>query len=121
MRRISIRKLIWVGSSRKDLDGFPENVKDVMGYALHLAQCGDKHPDSKPLKGFGGAKTLEVVDNFDRNTFRTVYIVKFAEVVYVLHYFQKKSKSGIATPKPDMDLIKSRLKEAENIHQALYG
>ena len=120
MRQISIRKLIWVGSSRKELAGFPESVKDVMGYALHLAQCGDKHPDSKPLKGFGGAKIL-VVANFDRNTFRTVYTVKFAEVVYVLHCFQKKSKSGIAMPKPDMDLIKSRLKEVEKIHQALYG
>lgn len=113
----SEKQLIWVGSSRRDLLSFPEDVKDVFGYALHLAQHGDKHPDAKPLKGFAGARTLEVVENFHGDTYRAVYTVKFADRVYVLHCFQKKSKKGIATPKADMELIRSRLKDAEQLHQ----
>ena len=87
----------------------PEEVKDVFGYALHLAQTGRKHPDAKPLKGFSGAGVLEVISDFHGDTFRAVYTVRFAEAVYVLHCFQKKSKKGIATPKQDMDLIHARL------------
>ena len=83
-----------------------------MGYALYLAQIGDKHPSAKPLKGYVGAGVLEIVDNYDGDTYRTVYKVKLAGVVYVLHAFQKKSKKGIATPKKDIDLIKKRLKLA---------
>jgi len=98
---------------------FPEGVKNVLGYALHLAQHGEKHLDAKPLKGFGGAKTLEVVEDHQGDTFRAVYTVKFESYVYVLHCFQKKSKKGIATPKPDMDKIRARLKDAELLHREL--
>ncbi len=98
---------------------FPEDAKDVLGYALHLAQHGEKHLDAKPLKGFGGAKTLEVVEDHQGDTYRAVYTVKFEGYVYVLHCFQKKSKKGIATPKPEMDKIRARLKDAELLHQEL--
>jgi len=102
----------WVGSSLEDLREFPDEVKGMMGYALSLAQAGRKHPDAKPLKGFGGASVLEVVEDHCGDTYRAVYTVKFAEAVYVLHAFQKKSKKGIATPKQDIELIKARLKAA---------
>ena len=100
---------------------FPEDVKDVMGFALHQAQMGEKHIDAKPLKGFGGASTLEVVDDYDGDAYRAVYTVKFEGFVYVLHCFQKKSKKGIATPKEDVDLIKARLKDARDLHQKRKG
>lgn len=93
----------------KDLCGFPEDVRQVMGYALYLAQTGVKHGSAKPLRGFGGAGVLEVVEDHDGDTYRTVYTVRFADSVYVLHAFQKKSKRGIATPKHDIDLIRDRL------------
>ena len=91
----------------------PEDVQDVFGYALHLAQEGKKHEQAKPLKGFGGAGVLEVVEDFKSDTYRAVYTVKFGSAVYVLHCFQKKSTHGAETPKPDMDLIRERLKAAE--------
>lgn len=84
-----------------------------MGYALHLAQNGGKHEAAKPLAGFGGAGVLEVVDNYDGDTYRAVYTVKFTDVVYVLHAFQKKAKRGIRTPQQDIDLVRERLKLAE--------
>lgn len=111
----------WVGSSRKDLSGFPLDVRQVMGFALYLAQTGEKHLAAKPLKGFGGAGVLEVVEDHDGDTFRAVYTVKFASAVYVLHAFQKKSKSGIKTPQTDIDLIKQRLKLAEQMHKQRKG
>lgn len=107
-----IKPLFWVASSKKDLMGLPEPVKDMFGFALHLAQEGKQHPQSKVLKGFKSAGVLEVVDDFDGNAYRAVYTIRFADVVYVLHCFQKKSSKGIATPKPDMDLIRARLKAA---------
>lgn len=110
-----IKPLVWVGSSRKDLSGFPEPVKDHMGYALHVAQQGGKHLDAKPLSGFGGAGVVEVVKRHDGDTFRAVYTVKIAGAVYVLHAFQKKAKSGIKTPQADMELIEKRLRDAERI------
>lgn len=110
----SPKKLIWIGSSNKDLRSFPDDVRDVFGYALYQAQLGQKHPDAKPLKGFGGAGVLEVVEDFDGDTYRAVYTVRFDGFVYSLHAFQKKSKSGRATPISDIELIKSRLKLAEN-------
>lgn len=91
----------------------PNAVQQVMGYALHLAQCGLKHEQSKALKGFGSAGVLEVIEDDDGNTYRAVYTVKFKNAVYVLHCFQKKSKQGVKTPKQDLDLIESRLKQAE--------
>lgn len=106
------KPLEWIGSSKKDLKALPEEVIDVFGYALYLAQIGGRHEQAKPLQGFGSAGVLEVVEDWRGNTFRAVYTVRFEESVYVLHVFQKKSKSGIATPKPDMDLIRERLKVA---------
>jgi phage-related protein len=111
------KPLFWVGSSKEDLSEFPEDVKDVMGFALHLAQTGLKHPDANPLKGFKGAGVLEVVEDHDGDTYRAVYTVRLAGAVYVLHAFQKKSKKGIATPKADIDLVKARLRRAEEDHE----
>lgn len=109
-----IRKpLFWIGSTRRDLKNFPDEVQDAMGHALDMAQQGNKHLDAKPLSGFGGASILEIVEDHDGDTYRAVYTVRFAGAVYALHAFQKKAKKGIATPKPEIDLIKSRLKKAE--------
>src|SRR5574344_746036 len=107
------KPLRWVASSKKDLMAMPEAVQDTFGYALHLAQVGQKHPDAKPMKGFGGAGVVEVVEDFQGDAYRAVYTVRYAEAVYVVHCFQKKSMQGIATPKPDVELIKSRLKASE--------
>lgn len=104
-----LEPLIWIASSRRDLKSFPEAVKDVMGYALYLAQIGRKHETAKALGGFGSASVLEIVEDGAGGTYRGVYTVRFAGVVYVLHCFQKKSRRGIATAKPDLDLIKRRL------------
>lgn len=90
----------------------PDDVVDVFGYALHLAQAGKKHDQAKAMKGFGGASVLEVVEDYMGDTYRAVYTVKIAERVYVLHCFQKKSTKGIETPKHEMDLIRDRLKAA---------
>jgi phage-related protein len=111
-----LKPLLWIGTTLEDLKDFPEEVKQVMGYALHLAQVGGKHPDAKPLKGFGGAGVLEVVDDFDGDTFRAVYTVKLAGEVYALHAFQKKSRKGIKTSQADLEKVKKRLKLAEEIH-----
>lgn len=108
-----IKSLQWVGSSKKDLLAMPNDVVDVFGFALHLAQTGKKHDQAKPLKGFGGAGVLEVVEDHMGDTYRAVYTVKIADAVYVLHCFQKKSKSGIETPKHEMGLIRDRLKAAQ--------
>lgn len=110
------KPVIWIGSSLDDLKEFPESVRQVVGYALFLAQVGSKHPDAKPLKGFGGAGVLEIVENFDGDTYRSVYTVKLAGAIYVLHAFQKKSKQGIATPQQDINLIKERLRRAQEYH-----
>jgi len=110
---VSPKPVRWVGSSREDLRDFPEEVRHRVGGALWDAQIGLKATYSKPLKGFGGASVLEVVDDFDGDTYRAVYTVRFSGVVYVLHAFQKKSKRGSAMPKPDLDLIELRLKRAE--------
>lgn len=103
----------FVGSSRKDLKRFPAKVQNRLGYALHEVQEGDEPIAAKALKGFGGCAVLELVDDFDSNTYRAIYTVRFAGVVYVLHAFQKKAKKGIATPLQDIELVKSRLRDAE--------
>ena len=108
-----MKKLIWLGSAKKDLNAMPDDLLDTFGYALHQAQAGIKHELAKPLRGFGSASVLEVAESSNGGTFRAVYTVKFEDVIYVLHCFQKKSKQGIATPKPDMDLIRERLQAAE--------
>lgn len=115
------KPLKWVGSAKRDLDGMPEDVQDVFGHAIDLAQAGGRHPDAKPLSGFGSAGVLEVIEDFQGDTFRAVYTIKFAGWVYVLHCFQKKSKSGIKTPKEDLDLIKARLNAAAQDWQAKQG
>ncbi|UUO17938.1 type II toxin-antitoxin system RelE/ParE family toxin [Dolichospermum heterosporum TAC447] len=107
------KPLKWVASALDDLKEFPEDVQDVMGYALDLAQHGQKHPDAKPLKGFPESGVVEIVDDFDGDTYRAIYTVKFKGVIYLLHSFQKKSKHGIATPQQDIDLVRKRLKTAE--------
>lgn len=100
----------WVGSSKQDLSDFPEEVRRRVGGDLWEAQVGRKVPYAKPLKGFGDASVLEIADDFDGDTFRAVYTVRFTKAVYVLHAFQKKSKRGAATPKVELDLIDKRLK-----------
>jgi phage-related protein len=104
--------LEWIGSSKKDLKALPDEVMDVFGYALYLAQTGGKHAQAKPLQGFGSAGVLEVVEDWRSSTYRAVYTIRFEKRVFVLHVFQKKSKSGIATPKQHMELIRQRLKVA---------
>ncbi|MHB1320825.1 MAG: type II toxin-antitoxin system RelE/ParE family toxin [Acidithiobacillus ferrivorans] len=108
-----MKALAWIGSAREDLKALPEEVQDVFGYALFLAQTGEKHDQAKPLKGFGSAGVLEVVEDHKGDTYRAVYTVRFEHAVYVLHCFQKKSTQGKATPKPDMDLIHTRLQAAK--------
>ena len=110
--------IIWVSSSLEDLKRFPEPVQKVMGFALFQAQCGGKHLQAKPLKGFGGAGVLEIIEDFDGNAFRTMYTVRFADAVYVLHAFQKRSKRGIKTPKREMDVVRARLRMARDSRQA---
>ncbi|MGO8921144.1 MAG: type II toxin-antitoxin system RelE/ParE family toxin [Stellaceae bacterium] len=107
----------WVGSSKDDLSHFPEEVRRRVGGALWEAQIGRKAPYAKPLKGFGGAGVLEIVDDFEGDTFRAVYTVRFAAAVYVLHAFQKKAKRGFATPKAELDLIDRRLKRAREDYE----
>ena len=115
------RKVVeWVGSSLDELRRFPTDVRRVVGQALDDAQKGGEHPSVKALKGFGGRNVLEVVDDFDGDTYRAVYTVRFAGVLYVLHAFQKKSNKGIATPKHELDLIMARLKRAEEHYKQNY-
>jgi phage-related protein len=112
------RQTRWLGDSKSRLRSFPEGVKDDIGAAIMWAQLGDKHPDAKPLSGFGGAGVLEVVENHDGDTYRAVYTVRFKEWIYILHCFQKKSKKGNETPRHDMNLIRVRLKQAEKLEAA---
>lgn len=112
-----MKELEWIGSSKKDLFDFPLSVKKEMGHALYIAQAGGKHKNAKPLKGFGGAKVLEIVLDDSNGTYRTMYTVQFDEVVYVLHAFQKKSKADIKTPKQEMELVEQRLKRAQEQHK----
>ena len=114
------KPLAWLGSSKKDLMALPAGVRKFFGHALDFAQRGEQHDAAKVLKGFAGAGVLEIVDDDRGNTYRAAYTVKFKEAVFVLHVFQKKSKSGIATPKPDMDIIHERLKVAEKLSQEMH-
>jgi len=104
---------LFVGPSRGELKAFPDEVRGRVGHALHQAQCGEEPETAKALKGFGGRGVLEIVEDFDGNAYRAVYAVRFAGLIYVFHAFQKKSKRGIATPKQTLDLVKSRLRDAE--------
>ena len=113
------KPLQWVGSSRNDLKAFPANVRGRVGFALYQAQIGIKHSSAKPLSGMGSG-VMEVVSRFDKDTYRAVYTVRFAEAVYVLHAFQKKSKKNIAPPKSELDLVRQRLKVAEQHYRKNY-
>jgi len=108
-----MKPLVWIASSKKDLLAMPGEVRDAFGYGLYLAQIGSKDVQAKPLKGYRSAGVLEIVENWKGDTYRAVYTVRFSDAVYVLHCFQKKATSGIATPKPDIELIESRIKAAE--------
>ena len=110
------KQLVWVGSSRRDLREFPPAVRRIFGVALYAAQLGETPPDAKPLKGFGGAGVLELIEDHRGDTYRAVYTVRFATGVYVLHAFQKKSKRGIAAPKQEIRLIEDRLKWARRLY-----
>jgi len=110
-----LKPIIWVRSSKEDLR-FPLMAQKHIGFALKMAQMGEKHPDAKPMRGFGSGSVVEVVEDYDRNAYRAVYTVRFVEAVYVLHCFQKKSRHGIATNRRDIDLIK-RLTGAEELHR----
>jgi phage-related protein len=110
------KPLVWIASSLDDLMEFPGEVRAKVGYALFVAQCGLKHENAKPLKGYGGAGVLEVVEQYDGNAYRAVYTVRLAGRVYVLHVFQKKSKRGVATARADLDLVEARLKRAQAVH-----
>lgn len=113
----SRRRIVWVGSSLRDLRAFPPEVRRDVGQSLYAAQQGESDPSAKPLKGFGGGSVIEIVARHRGDTWRAVYTVQFAEAVYVLHAFQKKSKRGIATPKREIELIRKRLAEAERLHR----
>ena len=110
-----LKPVIWMGASLRDLRTFPPPVQDHMGYALYIAQRGGKHRNAKILSGFGGAGVVEVVKDHEGDTFRAVYTLKYAGTVYVLHAFQKKSKSRRQTPRREIELIKQRLREAEQM------
>jgi phage-related protein len=112
----TLKPLIWMGDSLDVLREFPPRVREEMGFALYRAQLGSKHLAAKPLKGLGSG-VLEVVSDHRGDTFRSVYTVRFATAVYVLHAFQKKSTKGSATPTREIDLVRSRLKQAEALHR----
>jgi len=114
------KPLYWVGSSLKDVGRFPFEVQRNVGFALSAAQFGGKHPSAKPWRGEGPG-ILEVVKDYDGDTFRAIYTVRFADAVYVLHAFQKKSPSGIATRQSDIDLVKARLRIAQRDNEERHG
>jgi phage-related protein len=117
MENESERSVVWVGSSLETIRRFPREVRRDIGVALYSAQRGEKDPAAKPLKGFGGSSVLEVVSDYRGDTWRAVYTVRYAEAIYVLHAFQKKSTKGIATSKNDLAVIQRRLAEAERLHR----
>ncbi len=109
--------LFWLKSSKRDLKAMPDAVQDMAGGALDDVQWGLTPDEAKPLKGFGSASVQEIVCDYDGNAYGAVYTVEFSRAVYVLHCFQKKSKTGSKTPKPDLELIKSRLVDARKDYE----
>jgi phage-related protein len=114
------KPLDWVGSSKKDFLDFPAAVQDEMGNALGVAQFSGKHPSAKPWKAQGPG-VFELVEDNDGDTYRAVYTVRFEEVVYVLHAFQKKSPNRIRTAQLDIDMVERRLKIAQQDYQSRHG
>lgn len=115
------KPVFFIGSSKEDIKNFPEEVRKEIGFALYLAESGDRAINAVPLAGFGNAMVPDIVVSHQGDAYRAVYTVQFKHAVYVLHAFMKKSKKGIATPKRDMELVKRRLKAAEAHHQANFG
>ena len=116
-----MKPLRWIASSKDDLSAMPREVRRVVGYALYVAQQGDKAADAKVLTGFAGAGVIEVIARHDGDTFRAVYTVRFAGVVYVLHAFQKKSPRGVKTAQIDVELVERRLKIAQQDYESCHG
>jgi phage-related protein len=116
---VAPKRIIWIRSSKTDLKIFPRQVQSKIGYALWIAQAGGKNPEAKPLHGFGGAGVVEMIADFDCDTYRAVYTVRFRDAIYVLHVFKKKSRKGATTPRAEIELIKARLKFAETVHDEL--
>jgi len=114
LKALILKPLVWIGSSKKDLISLPEKARKTFGQALMFAQKGTTHNKAKVLQGFGGASVLEIIEMDESGTYRAIYTVKIKDAVFVLHVFQKKSKQGIKTPKEDMDVIHSRLKQAQD-------
>jgi phage-related protein len=112
-----LKPVVWIGSSREDLRAMPQQVRRDIGQALYAAQQGETDPAAKSLKGFGGTRVMEIVERYRTDAYRAVYTAHFADAIYVLHVFQKKSKRGIATPKSEMDLIRRRYADAERHHR----
>ena len=113
----AMKPVIWIGSSRADLRALPEQVRRDIGQALYTAQQGETDPSAKALKGFGGARVMEIVERYRTDAYRAVYTAHFESAIYVLHVFQKKSKQGAATPRSDVELIRRRYAEAERHHR----
>ncbi|MGH8435075.1 MAG: type II toxin-antitoxin system RelE/ParE family toxin [Pseudomonas sp.] len=116
MRIPELKPVVWVWAALREVRELPAAVQNALGYALYLAQTGERHPHAKTLKGFGGSGVLEIIEDHDGSTYRCVYTVHFAEAIYVLHAFQKKSTRGIATAKHIIALIRARLDQAEALH-----
>lgn len=112
-----IKRVEWVGSSRKDMRGLPASIRDSFGYASYVAQQGGRAANVKPLRGFGGASVLEVIEDYDGDTYRAIYTVRFSDAIYVLHVFQKKSKHGVQTPEHEMSMVRDRLQAVEARHR----
>lgn len=117
MNKSLLKPVRWIGSSYDNWIRFPDDVQDVIGYSLYLAQAGRKAANTCPMKGYRGAKVLEIRDDFNGNTFRAVYTLEFRNVIYVLHAFQKKSKHGISTPRGDIELVQKRLMQAKKHYE----
>jgi phage-related protein len=114
------KPLFWVGSAKRDLMAFPEAVRGEIGGALSVAQFGGKHGKAKPWKG-DGPGVLEVVEDYRGDTYRAVYTVRFEDSIYAIHAFQKKSPKGITTAKSDVELVRRRLRAAQEDNEARYG
>ena len=114
-----MKRLVWIGSSLEDLRKFPEEVKDGMGYGLYLAQIGERYARARTLSGLGSAKIVGLREIDKSGTYRVVYTVEMVDYIFVLHSFQKKSKKGLSTPKQELDLIKSCLKDAKSLFRKL--
>ena len=107
----TLRPVVWLGNSKKNIQRFPPEVQKLIGDELQLIQLGDMPKDAKPFKGVGSG-VFEIALQYDQEAYRCVQAVQLGRKIYVLHAFQKKSKKGIATPQKDVDLIKKRYKEA---------